>query len=170
MFKKKDYINVRGIGKIHCKTDLSLMDVRMICVVAAGIPFVDEINEDGSSSGKQEFFPEATEYAVDVALLSVATDYDFNERDVWNDLHMTSLSSAIRTFYSLYFDEIYNGAMSRIHTKAISLEPANEAAIFSGIAKQLEGVDIMDILSFASAVSQMSEKELVKAALETDAP
>ncbi len=166
MFEKKDYIKVRGIGMIKCKPELDVGDVRLICETASGLPFVKPEGEDA----KTEYLPELVEYSFVAALLAVATDYDLSENDLWHDMHYTNLVQKLYVYYSEYYDEMYTGTMCRISTMAESIKPLNEEAIFNGVAKSLENVDIGDILNVAHTISEMDAQEIVKAALTTDAP
>lgn len=170
MFEKKSYIKVRGVGKLNCKPELTLEDVHTICVVAEGLPFSTVLDDDGNPTGKQVYLPEAVEFSFYTALVSVATDYDLDARDLWTDVHSTDLIDKLNVYYADYMPEMYAGAMDRIARKANALEPVNEAALFNGVAKQLEGVDIGDILTLAKSISDMDGKEIVKAALENSAP
>lgn len=167
MFKKKDYITVRGIGRINCSPTLSSLDACTIGEVAESFPFV---KESDAEDAKTRFVPEYAEYGFWVALMSIMTDYPFGDRDVWEDIHETNLTGKLAVFYAPYIDELYRCAMDRIARKAKSMEPLNEEALFNGVAKGLEGVDIADVLNLAKSISEMSGKEIVKAAVETDAP
>ena len=167
---KKNYIRVSGVGKISCQSNLSLTDVRQICDIAEAFPVIDEIGDDGKPTGKKVYVPEHAIFGFWVALLSFATDYDFGSRDVWVDIHTTKLTEKLAKFYRNYIDELYHIAMERIAAKAKEITPINEAAIFDGVAKQLEGVDIGDLLETARTISQMSGREIVKAAVNTEVP
>lgn len=169
MFKKKDYIKVRGIGKIQCKPELSASDVRLICTLAERLPFYTSL-DDNATESTQEFLPEMTDYSIFVALISVATDYDLKERDIWADYHCTTIAQDLYIYYSAYIEEIFSGALQRIDARAKATISFNGASLFDGVAKALEGVNIEDVLSLAQNISQMDGKEIVKAALETDAP
>ena len=167
MFKKNDYITVRGIGKINCSPSMSALDACTIGEVAESFPFVAESEEENA---KMKYVPEYAEYGFWVALLLVMTDYPFDDRDVWTDLHETGLTNKLAVFYAPYIDELFRCAMDRIERHAKRLEPINEEALFNGVAKGLEGVDIGDVLELAKSISEMNGKEIVKAAVETDAP
>lgn len=169
MFKKKS-IWVRSIGKLTCKPELSLTDVRQICDIAESFPIIDEIGDDGEPTGKKVYVPEHAIFGFWVALLSFATNYEFGDRDVWADIHTTKLTEKLAVFYRNYIDELYHIAMERIAAKAKEVTPINEASIFDGVAKELEGIDIGDVLETARAISQMSGKEIVEAAVNTEAP
>lgn len=169
MFKKKS-IWVCGIGRLTCQSELSLTDVRQICDIAEAFPIIDEIDDDGKPTGKKVYVPEHAIFGFWVALLSFATNYDFGNRDVWADIHTTKLTEKLAYFYRNYIDELYHIAMERITAKAKEVTPINEASIFDGVAKELEGIDIGDVLETARAISQMSGKAIVEAAVNTEAP
>lgn len=170
MFLKKDSIRVHGIGKITCRPHLTYMDARQICALAANFPFVEETDEKGKKTGKVEYGPESIEFGFWLAMLVTMTDYDFANRDVWADLHNTHLTEKLYAFYKVYMNELWDSVKERIASRARSLEPVNTEALFNGVAKQLEGVDIGDVLELAGQLSNMNGKEIVHAALETEVP
>lgn len=170
MFKQKDYINVRGIGKITCRPHLTYMDARQICAIAANFPFVEETDDKGEKTGKVEYSPESVEYGFWLAMLVTMTDYDIADRDVWADLHETLITEKLYAFYQEYMHELWGSVNERVASRAKSLEPVNTEALFNGVAKQLEGVDIGDVLELANQLSNMNGREIVHAALETEVP
>lgn len=170
MSKQKDFIRVRGIGKIACRPALTYMDARQICAISESFPFIEEVDDNGEGTGKYSYSPEAIEYGFWLAMLVTMTDYDYESRDAWADIHNTDLSSKLSVFYAPYMSELWDGAMERVSRKAKSLEPVNTEALFNGVAKQLEGVDIADVLGLANQLSNMDGKEIVHAALETEVP
>lgn len=170
MFKKKDYIKVRGIGKIMCKPELNVEDVQSVCMLASMVPFFD-INDDNKNSvTKKEHAPELDEYAFWSSLILVATDYKVPGYELWSAIHTTDITTKLAVYYCAYMNELYTGAMERIYAKAKSLEPLNEEALFNGMAKSLENVDIGQILEIANTISQMDGREIVKAAAELNIP
>lgn len=170
MFKKRDYIRALGIGKITCRPYLTYMDARQICAVAANFPFVEETDDNGEKTGKVEYSPESIEYGFWLAVLVTMTDYDFASRDVWADLHNTHLTEKLYAYYKVYMHELLDSVKERVASRARSLEPVNTEVLFNGVAKQLEGVDIGDVLELAGQLSNMNGKEIVHAALETEVP
>lgn len=173
MFGKKDYIVVRGIGKLNCSPTLSSLDACSIGEIAESFPFLSDADTEagnGTEVSKLKYVPEYAEYGFWVALLSTMTDYPFGERDLWSDLHETNLTSKLAVYYAPYIDELYRCSMDRIERKAKRIEPMNDAEMFGVVAKGLEGVDIGDVLNLAKSLSEMDGKEIVKAAVETDVP
>lgn len=164
MFEKKSYIKVRGIGKLNCKPELEASDLHAICLLASMIPFATDEN------GTIEYMPELENYAFWSSLISMTTDIVAAPAQLWSYIHSTDITDKIGAYYADYMDELYTGVAKRIAAKTVTLDPANDAALFAGIAKKLEGVDIEDILSLAQAIAQADGKEIVKAALETSAP
>ena len=165
----KDSIRVFGIGKITCRPHLTYMDARQICALASNFPFVEEKDAQGNATGKVEYYPEAIEYGFWLAMLVTMTDYDIS-RDTWADLHETMITEKLYAFYKVYMHELWDSVKDRIASRARSLEPVNTDALFNGVAKQLEGVDIGDVLELAGQLSNMSGKEIVHAALEKEVP
>lgn len=170
MFKKHDYIRVRGIGKITLKPALSLDDIQQVCEIASMIPFLDIVDENGEKTGKQTYVPERKELGFWLALLSVLSDYDMDDRDPWADFHNTNLLNKVARYYEQYIGEMYESAMDRIHMHAEEVKPVNDSAIFDAISRKLEGVEIDDLLSLAQNISQMNGEEIVRAAAENVAP
>lgn len=161
-------IKVRGIGKIACRAKLSLDDVRTVCSVASGFPFVEW--EDDQKIKHTEYVPEAVEFGFWVAVVTTLTDYDNSNRDLWDDLHSTNLSNKLAVLYAPYMENMWSSTMDRVRTKADSMKPINEAALFNGIAEGLKGVDIGDVLSLADKLKDMNGKEILQAVLETEVP
>jgi hypothetical protein len=170
MFKKHDYIRVRGIGKITLKPDPSLDDIQQVCEIASSIPFLDIIDENGEKTGKQTYVPERKEFSFWLSLLAVLSDYDMSDRDPWVDFHTTSLLNKVSRYYREYIEEIYESAMERIDMHAAEVKPVNEAAIFDAVSHKLEGVEIEDLLNVAQSISQMNGAEIVRAVAENVAP
>lgn len=170
MFEKKPYIDVRGIGKINCKPELSMQDVVMISKLASSLPFDDVSDQNQPDVIHKEFNPELVEFSIYAAIIYYATDYNAQERDVWSDLHSTSLMEAIDAYYANYMCEIYAGVTERVRVESLRLEPANASAVFGEVAKSLAGVRLEDVLQFAKSVSEMDGKDIVKAAVEIEAP
>lgn len=167
MFEKKPYINVRGIGKINCKPELSADDAQMIGIMASMIPFREDVSESGDGTGKTAYIPELVEYAFWSSFIVTVTDLPANGDQIWRWIYETDVTNKLASYYSSYIEDIYDATHERIYTKARTLAPINDEALFNSVARSLENVDIADVLELAKSISQMDGHEIVRAVAES---